>query len=306
MTGPLFLGVDGGGTATRLALVDATGRVVGRLEGGTTNQAVVGMDAATTTLRELIASAAADAGASLPLAGGWVGLAGSDRDAERAAIRNALAGLVANPHVTSDAALALSATPDGTGIALIAGTGSIAFGRAPNGGTGRAGGWGHVFGDEGSAYGIAVEALRAVAAADDGRGPETALTEALLAFWQVGAPQELIGRIYAPGVRKADIAAAAPTVIATALAGDAVARAILDDAASSLADLVHALARRLPFPDPPPVMASGGLILHAERLRAATEARLDSTLVQPALTCVDDLAASAAEAVRREHLGAPV
>src|SRR5208282_6278819 len=83
--------------------------------------------------------------------------------------------------VTTDAAIALSgATATGQGIAAIAGTGSIAFGRNAEGRTARTGGWGYIFGDEGGAFDIARQALRAALRMEEGWGPETALRRMLL------------------------------------------------------------------------------------------------------------------------------
>src|SRR5690606_38929691 len=144
-------------------------------------------------------------------------------------------------------------------------------------------GWGHIFGDEGSAYGVAVAGLRAVAAATDGRGPTTSLTDALMAAWQVETPQQLIRRVYAPDVRKADIAATAPVILDAAEERDAVATRIADQAGDELAALVMSLARRMPFDSPPPVACTGGLILRSAALRQRIESRLDPELVQPEL-----------------------
>jgi N-acetylglucosamine kinase-like BadF-type ATPase len=300
---PTFLGVDGGGTKTDLAIVDASGEVIARRQGPTSNQAVVGCAQASGALIELITDAAAAANVPVPLTAGWIGLSGSDRPEDREAFSRALDYLVGDLRFTNDAELVLSGTPDGSGIALIAGTGSIAFARNADGLTGRSGGWGHIFGDEGSAYGVAVAGLRAVAAATDGRGPETALSDRLLEAWSAETPHQLIRRVYAPDVTKADIAATAPLVVAAAEAGDAVAIGIIERAGDDLAELAMSLARRVPFPAPPAVACTGGLILRSGMLRRRVEARLDPDWVQPALRPVDDIAVSAAQAVRRLALG---
>ncbi len=294
-----FLGIDGGGTKTDLAIVDATGKVLARRQGPTSNQAVVGFAQASAALIDLITAAAGEANVQLPLTSGWIGLAGSDRPEDREAFARALASLVADLRVTNDAELVLSGTPDGSGIALIAGTGSIAFARTAEGVSGRSGGWGHIFGDEGSAYGVAVDGLRAVAAATDGRGPETTLTGILTGAWRAGTPQQLIRRVYAPEIQKADIAATAPLILDAAAAGDSVAAGIVERAGDDLATLVMSLARRIPFDDPPPVACTGGLILRSAPLRQRVESRLDPELVQPELHPVDDIALSAARAIRR-------
>ncbi len=298
MTGPAFLGIDGGGTKTDLAIVDRNGKVLARGKGPTSNQAVVGIEEAIDVLVTLIRETTAKAALTVPLAAGWIGLAGADRPDERAAFTMALSALVDDLRFTNDAELVLAGTPDGTGIALIAGTGSIACARTVDGDTGRSGGWGHIFGDEGSAYAIAVAGLRAVAAAVDGRGPATALTAPMLDHWRADTPQQLIPRVYHPEMRKSDIAAASPVVVEIAATGDAVAEAILDQAADDLATMVMSLARRMAFTDPPEVACTGGVILQAQQIRARIESRLDPAVVQTRLRPVEDIALSAARAVQ--------
>jgi N-acetylglucosamine kinase-like BadF-type ATPase len=298
-----FLGIDGGGTKTDLAIVDANGDLLVSKQGPTSNQAIVGFAQASGTLIALITEAAAEVNLALPLTAGWIGMAGSDRPEDRDAFGAALDDLVGNLRVTNDAELVLSGTPGGVGIALIAGTGSIAYGRNEEGVSGRSGGWGHIFGDEGSAYRVAVDGLRAVAAAADGRGSETALTAALMAAWQAETPQALITHVYRPEVRKADIAATAPVVVTAAENGDAIALTILHDAGDDLASLVSSLARRIPFAVPPPVACTGGLILQSAIVRDRVISRLDPRLVIPRLTPVDDIAVSVAQAVRRQFIG---
>ena len=295
----IYLGIDGGGTTTDLALVDADGTLRARMQGPTSNKAVVGHDRAMSVLSELITDACRAGNIEGPVTSGWIGLAGSDRQEDRTSIASALGPLFENLRITNDAELVLSGTPDGTGIALIGGTGSIAFARNEQGVSGRSGGWGHIFGDEGSAYMLAVDGLRAVAAAADGRGPDTALTAVLMQHWQADTPQQLISKVYDSAVQKADIAASAPVVVDAAHAGDEAAIAIMHRAADELAELVTSLARRVPFSAPPPVACTGGLLLRSELVRHRITIQLDPDLVQPELQLVDDIAVSAAEAIRR-------
>src|SRR5690606_32133686 len=147
----------------------------------------------------------------------------------------------------------------GPGLLVIAGTGSVAWGRAEDGRAARAGGWGHLLGDEGSGYALGLEALRAVVRAHDGRAPETTLRDAVLSHARARAPEELIA--WAATAAKADIAALAPRVAAAAREGDAAARAIVDRAAHDLAGHIRALHARLgPWSAPPAVAMTGGLL----------------------------------------------
>ena len=116
---------------------------------------------------------------------------------------------------------------------IICGTGSIAYGRNARNQAARAGGWGHVLGDEGSGYWIGRQALRAVARAADGRGPATALTPRLLTHFAVARPSDLIGEIYERQVRHHTLARLARVVQQARDEGDEVATQILEQPRTS-------------------------------------------------------------------------
>ncbi len=270
---PLILGLDGGGSKTLALLADPTGRVLGRGMAGSSNYQNVGAEAAWAALDAAIAAAFADAGlAPGPLAAVCLGLAGVDRPEDRALFEGwAARRFAAAPTViANDGELVLAAgTPDGWGVGVISGTGSIAVGRHPDGHMGRAGGWGHILGDEGSGYAIGCAALRAVMWAFDGRGPATALSGAVLAHWGLPSPTGLVGRVYREDVGPAEIAGLARLVDAAAGAGDAVARDILRQAGRDLAITVAAVIRRLTLPAPTPCALAGGVVVHGSQARAA-------------------------------------
>ena len=141
------------------------------------------------------------------------GLAGVGREAQRMALLAALENmeLAADVMVRADAAIAMDdAFDDGPGILLIAGTGSVAFGRGPAGEEARTGGWGPVCGDEGSGAWIGRRSLSVVTAASDGREPETALTGALLTVAEVNEVDELVP--WAARATPAQLATLAPVV----------------------------------------------------------------------------------------------
>ena len=175
--------------------------------------------------------------------------------------------------IANDGELVLAAgTPDGWGVGVISGTGSIVLGRHPAGEMARAGGWGHILGDEGSGYAIGIAALRAVMCAFDGRGPQTALTAPVLAHWELPSPTALVGRVYREDVGPADIAGLARLVDAAAAGGDAVARTILAGAGRDLAITVEAVVRRLALPAPTPCALAGGVLVHGAQAAAAFQA----------------------------------
>jgi N-acetylglucosamine kinase-like BadF-type ATPase len=145
--------------------------------------------------------------------------------------------------VTHDAAIALSgATRTGQGIAIIAGTGSIAFACNAEGRTARAGGWGYVFGDEGAAFDIARQALRAALRVEEGWGPPTSLRQVLCEATGSASANHVLHRFYGPEWPRARVATLAPLVDEAAVNGDHVAQHILENAAQELA-LLAASAR---------------------------------------------------------------
>ncbi len=269
-------GVDGGGTTTRVLVLDAAGRVLGRAEGGAGRVAAGDAAGAADVVHDVVRVAAATAGVDLPLRSLWCGLAGAGRPGPREAVRDLLgarnlAGTV-SVGTDVDAALRDAFCRDEAGILLICGTGSIAVGTRPEGRRVRAGGWGPVLGDEGSGYWIGVAGLRAVVRARDGRGPDTTLHPRLLAAVGVDDVQALV-----PWSAKADrgaVAGLAPEIVRTAATGDAVATALLEEAVRELVAQVRSVADRLEMPEGSGVALAGGLIGGGRPLRDPVEAAL--------------------------------
>ena len=176
----LVIGIDGGGTTTICLLADRSGTVLGRGTAGPSNIQAVGVDAGLKALDDGIDRAFQAANLDRATVGGaTLGLAGIDRQEGLDVIHGwaGRVGLADRAGVANDATLLLAAgTPAGWGLAVIAGTGSIAFVKTPTGAVGRCGGWGYTLGDEGSAYLIALSGLKAVCRAHDHVGPATTLT----------------------------------------------------------------------------------------------------------------------------------
>jgi len=169
--------------------------------------------------------------------------------------------------VTDDAVIALAgATAGEPGIVTIAGTGSIAFGRNAAGKTERAGGWGYIFGDEGGGFDIARQALRAVLRAEEGWGPPTGLAGRLLEAAGGADANATLHRFYTPDWPRARVAALAPLVDEAAMAGDAVARDILHNAAQQLAVLTSAVRQQLWRPSEPARVAWLGGVFRSQML----------------------------------------
>ncbi len=250
----LLLGVDGGGTHTRAAVADPDGRVLGRGEAGTANAATAGAQSAGRAIALAVSAACATAGvAPSDVGAACFGLAGLDRPDDEPPFQRMVAslGLGGRRILVNDAVIAWAGATGGRpGIAVVAGTGSVAYGRNATGGEHRAGGWGAPIGDEGSAYWIACEAIRVVLAGVDRRQPPTTLARPLTAAAGFAEPADLCllaradGRVGGRPVEAA-IAALAPVVSQAAADGQPDAEVIVRAAARHLVRLAGAVAHAL-------------------------------------------------------------
>jgi N-acetylglucosamine kinase-like BadF-type ATPase len=233
---PLYLGIDGGQSSTTALIADETGRIIGRGHGGPCNH--VGsaerrakfMSVVGECLRTACAEAALDP-AAVSFAAACLGFSGGSEDKEscsRELIR------AAKYKFTHDAEIALTgATAGAPGMIVIAGTGSMAFGRNASGVAARAGGWGYLFGDEGGAFDLIRRALRAALQQEEGWGRPTALRDLLLGATHTPDANMLMHRFYNEFSRSA-IASLAPLVTRAAEQGDPAADEIVRGAAHKL------------------------------------------------------------------------
>lgn len=295
----VLLGVDGGGTKTEAVVAALDGTLLGRGFAASSNHQKVGMDGACAAISAAVHAAFADAGlAGATPAAVCLGISGIDRNEDVELFRPWAARCFPGAPIAliNDAELALAAgTPDGYGVGVICGTGSICTGRSRQGERARADGWGWLLGDEGSGFSIGQAAMRAVMRAYDGRGPATLLSGAVLAHWQLSSPEDLIERVYIRQAGPADIAGLAAVVNEAAQEGDAVARAILEQAAEDLAVTIVTVARRLGYADAVPCGLAGGVVVKsacmADFIQAAARRRgllLDpvALVAEPALGAV--------------------
>lgn len=262
MTAPVFAGVDGGGTRSTLVLADAEGRELARVLGPPGLVDPRAPERSAEIVATLMRMAMAQAGLPEPPVALCAGLAGAGNEAERGAVERALAaaGAAARVRILSDGEVALhGAFGGGPGVLLIAGTGSVAYGRGPDGRTERCGGWGMYLGDEGSGYAIGREALAAALRSVDGREERTALLPRMLELLGVDGPRGIPP--WAGRAAKGELAALARPVIDLAAGGDPVARRLVERQADALAGHVVALAHRLaPWPGDVPVVFHGGVL----------------------------------------------
>jgi len=266
----LFLGVDGGQSGTTALIGDETGRILGSGEAGPCNHAAAAegrakLEAAVSeSLRAACVEAALDPG-TVEFEAACFGMSGGPDDKREILARILRACRLI---VTNDAVIALAgATATGQGIIVIGGTGSIAFGRNSEGRTARAGGWGYIFGDEGGAFDIARNALRACVRMEEGWGPATALAGVLLAATESQTANEMLHRFYTPDWPRSRVATLAPLVDEAAVNGDGVAGEILGRAAQDLALLVASVRSQLWQPREAVDVAYIGGVFQSDRLR---------------------------------------
>ena len=264
-----ILGVDGGGTKTVALLGDRDGNILGRGMSGSSNIHAVGFDAACLALESAVHMARKDHAGEISAM--CLGLAGAGRKEEMEQFQNWAAHTFPNTvvWVVSDAEILLmAAVPSGPALALICGTGSVVYGRTQTGELIRAGGWGYLFGDEGSGFAIGVAALRAIMQAYDGRGSETLLSELVLERLGLLNPSDLVRSIYMAESPRLAIASLADLVEQAADQSDPVAISILVQSAQELARIAAAIYPKLGR-SPVPLIITGGTILYGRHLKEA-------------------------------------
>ncbi len=245
------IGLDGGGTKTAAEICDPAGMVLATAQGGPSNFQVIGVERAARTILDLVETCTHSVGCTVSDVGSVLaGLTGAGRmydqdrmgravraEARRRGLRLRRIG------IESDARIALEAAfSGGTGIIVIAGTGSIVFGKGARGKVLRSGGWGRIIGDEGSGYALGRELFRAVAAELDGRGKKTRLRAALGKTFGLRTQADIVRALYK---EEFDVASAAPLVTRAAGQGDPVARRLVREAADELVSVIVPVASKL-------------------------------------------------------------
>lgn len=274
MNDATLLGVDAGGSRTSAVVASADGRALARAEEGPGKIIPGAEEAAAAAIARACRDALQRARRPAPVVALVAGVSGAGRVDSRDALESALraAGLAERVAVVTDADVALEAAfGSGPGIVLIAGTGSIAWARLPDGSLARVGGLGSFVGDQGSAYDLGRRALRAAALALEGLGPASLLAGRIEAV--TGAGVEALGR-WAAGASVADVAALAPLVLDVARERDPVSRRLVREAVSALAEHVRLLAARFPQGSQVPVAYGGGLLAKHRDYRAKLTTRL--------------------------------
>ena len=263
----IILAIDGGGSRTRCLAIDRRGQVVSKGESGPSNHLLVARDVVKRSLAEAIDQTLTlgrlNRDDIICLS---AGLAGVDFDGADAPVMEELLRELGFAHavISGDMVIAhAGALGMHEGVIALAGTGSAILGIGSGGKRVKVGGWGPVYGDEGSAYRIGQMSLRAAAREYDGRGPETSLTEALLKGLGLHEFRETVSRVYVEGIEPREIAALSSVAYEAAVAGDEVARAIFLEAGEELAESVAAAIRQLDFTGTEILVSYQGSVLEA-------------------------------------------
>jgi len=255
------LGIDAGGSKTVCQLADEHGEVLAEARRGGANLQASGELEVEKVLHDVMEEALGDS--EIRPTAICLGIAGVDRPDDARVMEQIMRriGYKARVLIVNDALVALEAGAPGLpGVVLVAGTGSIAYGRNAQNQSARAGGWGYVLGDEGSGYWIGRAALRGVLREADRRGPKTQLTGLLLHYYGVSRAQDLIAQVYHGALRPAAIASLAQCVQGAFNNGDEVAIGILRNAADQLESASVSVARRLDLVGHDfPIVLSGGI-----------------------------------------------
>ncbi len=245
------IGIDGGGTKTLGAIAGEDGKIIAQHEVGSTNPHSNPLDVVRANLKALTENLLGQAGAKAEdVKAICLGMAGVDRPEDKPMVKNLVNEFLPEADVlpVNDGVIALTGGAlKPYGIIVISGTGSIAFGINKESERVRAGGWGHILGDEGSGYTIALRGLREIMRSHDGRTGHTKLQDLMLGHLKLERPDQLLGWIRDINANKAEIAALSRLVHQAANEGDETATRILREEAEELAEIVEAVSRKL-FP----------------------------------------------------------
>ena len=245
-----WLGIDGGGTNTRAAILDTLGQLCGEGHADAANFLRVGLEAAVNNIKRAVNEACVQAGIQpSQITAACIGLAGVQHPKHHRLMYQALKAVlpIQTIMLEIDARIALAGATDlQPGVVIIAGTGSISCGINARGKFARAGGWGPTMGDEGSGFYIGRRALEAVVSAYDGRSLPTSMTEKVCRYFDVTCPTELPPVIYNSSSKvMREIAQLSKIAVEAAREGDTAALNILTDAALELARAVVAVIEKL-------------------------------------------------------------
>lgn len=302
------VGLDGGGTKTAASVLDGQGKEIFRTLAGAVNVNGETEERVRETISRIFSDLSSLPGGIESCRAVCIGAAGISNPKTVPILTDAVrrTGYAGPLFLLGDQETALAGAlgrPDG--VILIAGTGSICYGKKEDGTAFRAGGWGHLIDDGGSGYAIGRDILSAVVRAQDGRGPATQLSEKVFEALGASSLQEVIAFTYGRGTRKQEIAALAPLVTEAAGKGDGVALEICRKAAEELFLLAQTVQCRMGVSSGKLAMA-GGILLKDPMIQALFLSRMKTRF--PHISCQEPEhdAAWGAALLASQRAGRPV
>lgn len=266
----VFIGIDGGGSFSRLIAADENMRMIGQHEGKSTNIVSIGYDKVLENIKSLFAELNAVSGIALADCKSiCIGTAGAGLPRNVRLIEQVFreAGYGGMLKVMTDGELVLAAETKGEpGLTVISGTGSIAYAADKQGNTFRCGGWGHMIDDDGSGYGIGISAIKHALMDVDGRGEKTMLTDMIIQHFNLDRIDSVLTYVYGTDFTKARIAELALLVKQACESDDTVAAQIQTRASAALVDLAAALIKKAELSNHK-IILSGSVILLNDYIR---------------------------------------
>ncbi|UKS25242.1 ATPase [Paenibacillus sp. HWE-109] len=279
-------GLDGGGTKTAVNVADETGKLVHAFTSGAINyngQDELSIRQSLQEIFETIAAVCEGLDACAQIVIGAAGVSNPSVIARLEANVRAC-GYQGELLITGDQETALCGAHESEfGIILIAGTGSICYGRNEAGFTHRSGGYGYLIDDEGSGYSIGRDLLAALVRSQDGRLPETVITGMVYEQLHLSSVQQIIGFVYDKQTNKKDIAALAPILSAACELGDKAALGIAAKSAQALCEIAVPVVEKLSLQRGSLAMA-GSVLMKNTYVQSLFAAQLKE--IYPQLTCI--------------------
>ncbi len=257
----IFMGIDGGGSNLRVAITDETLQILGQVQEQAANPNAIGFPQSRLHIQSSMRAALQLSHIEADdIAAVGIGIAGAPDHLAKAWLHETVSQVLPQTQVicSSDHEIALVGTlGQRQGVLILSGTGSLAYGVNANGQSTLVGGWGYLLGDEGSGFWIAIEAIKAVTRAFDGRASATALSEPILAYAGVKSEWDMIPWAYA--AKPGNLAQIVPLVLEIAESGDNIAQNIIERAANELVLAARTVMHKLKL-EHPPFAFTGGLL----------------------------------------------
>jgi N-acetylglucosamine kinase-like BadF-type ATPase len=306
---PAVLALDGGNSKTDVALVGTDGALLGSVRGGGINSQEAGAEATVRALTDLVRRLAGDGVEVLHTV---ACLANADLPEEEEELAEAVrvAGWSPTSTVVNDTFAILRAGLQDEphwGAAVVCGAGINAVGVAPDGQVTRFLALGQLTGDWGGGYGLGREVMWHAIRGEDGRGPRTALTDAVREFFDADRVEDVAIGIHTGKIPDDDLNGLAPVLLTVSAAGDQVAQSIVDHLAEEIAVLAITAMRRLDLTTlATPVILGGGVITARDaRLLDGIAAHLARAAPQARMRTIDVPPVVGAALLALDHVGAP-